>query len=162
MDTDSFWALIEDCRQASDSCEALATLVVARLSQLPPAEIGGFARMMDELLDQAYRWDLWGAAYIINGGCSDDGFEYFRCGLIARGRSTFERALNNPDALADLVLPDLECEDLLYAPGRALEAVTGTLELPPRYAPYPDSPAGTRWREEQLDALFPRLTKAFG
>jgi len=54
---------------------------------------------------QAYRWDLWGAAYIIGGGCSDDGFIDFQYGLIAKGREIYESALANPDSLADLAIP---------------------------------------------------------
>ena len=26
----------------------------------------------------SYDWGLWGAAYVIDGGCSDDNFDYFR------------------------------------------------------------------------------------
>jgi hypothetical protein len=26
----------------------------------------------------AYTWDLWGAVFVLNGGDSDDGFEYFQ------------------------------------------------------------------------------------
>jgi hypothetical protein len=162
MDTDTFWGVIEECRKATDSCEGLADLVVQRLSRLPAPEIAGFARVMDEMLDRAYRWDLWGAAYIINGGCSDDGFEYFRCWLISQGREVYERALRNPEDLAELAEPEVECEDLLYAPLRAYEAVTGKNELPERYAPHPAEPAGTRWTEDDLDERFPRLTGAFG
>ena len=36
---------------------------------------------------------LWDAAYLINGGCSDDGFDYFRGWLVDQGRETFERCL---------------------------------------------------------------------
>ena len=48
--------------------------------QLPAAEIEAFDRLLYEKIDAAYRWSLWGAAYVINGGCSDDGFEYFAPG----------------------------------------------------------------------------------
>lgn len=161
MDADGFWALIDECRGKADECEELADLVVERLSTLPPAGVAGFTRVFDELLDRAYRWDLWGAAYIINGGCSDDGFEYFRCWLIAQGRETYERALVDPESLADVAEPEVECEDLLYAGGRAWEAVSGQSERPERYAPYPAEPAGERWTEDELDARFPRLTAAF-
>ncbi|MFE5591185.1 DUF4240 domain-containing protein [Streptomyces sp. NPDC056549] len=33
------------------------------------------------------------AAYMVNGGCCDDGFDYFRGWLIAQGRNVFERAV---------------------------------------------------------------------
>ncbi|MFF5497583.1 DUF4240 domain-containing protein [Streptomyces aquilus] len=38
----------------------------------------------------------------MNGGCSDDGFDYFRGWPIAQGREDFERATADPDALAEL------------------------------------------------------------
>jgi hypothetical protein len=53
-------------------------LPVEYLSRLRAADIVGFAMRRRDLASRAYRADLWGAAFIINGGCSDDGFEYFR------------------------------------------------------------------------------------
>jgi hypothetical protein len=48
-------------------------------------------------MNRAYPWDLWGAAFVINGGCSDDGCERFRARLIMQGRDVFERALDDPE-----------------------------------------------------------------
>lgn len=50
----------------------------------------------------SHRNQLWAAGYLINDGCSDDGFEYFRAWLIAQGREVFERVVADPDALAGL------------------------------------------------------------
>jgi hypothetical protein len=50
---------------------------------------------------ESYRWDLWGAAYLINGGCSDDGFDYFRGWLLSQGRAIWQATLADPDSLAD-------------------------------------------------------------
>ena len=36
-----------------------------------------------------YRWDVWAAAYLIGGGCSDDAFIDFRAGIIAQGRDWY-------------------------------------------------------------------------
>jgi hypothetical protein len=36
--------------------------------------------------------DQWGAAYLANGGCSDDGFDYFRGWLIGQGRKCTRRS----------------------------------------------------------------------
>ena len=54
------------------------------------------------MLAASYREDLWGAAYLINGGASDDGFEYFRGWLMTQGRAVFARAVADPDSLAEL------------------------------------------------------------
>jgi len=52
-------------------------------------EIEGFNNRFIALLDTSYNWNLWGAAYVINGGCSEDCFIYFRYYLIAHGKEKF-------------------------------------------------------------------------
>lgn len=92
MDTHRFWRWIDEARLAADGdCD--------RLTDVPPAEIVAFQRALDDRLAESYTWDLWAAAYIINGGCSDDGFDYFRGWLIALGRARVsERAARPGDA----------------------------------------------------------------
>src|SRR2546428_3572312 len=83
LDRGEFWSLIEDVREKSDGdCERLVELLESRLSRLPADEIVAFQTILYELLAEAYTWELWAAAYLINGGCSDDGFDYFRAWLI--------------------------------------------------------------------------------
>ena len=36
-----------------------------------------FQQVYEQLDRESYRWDLWAAAYVINGGCSDDGVARF-------------------------------------------------------------------------------------
>ena len=106
--------------------EAQAEELTDLLSDLPPDEIVAFDRLLHELLAAAYRWDLWGAAYIINGGCSDDGFEYFRAWLVAQGERTYREALADPETLVDRAEPDAtNAESLLYAAGDAYRVETG-------------------------------------
>jgi hypothetical protein len=106
-----------------------------------------FDKPLWELLARSYRADLWAAAYIINGGASDDGFDYFRGWLIAQGRSAYEAALAAPDSLAELpavvraqqIGEDLWGEDILGVAWDAYKAATG--EALPRdgvTAPFPD------------------------
>jgi hypothetical protein len=88
----------------------------------------------------AYRSPLWAAAYVINGGCSDDGFECFRGWLIVQGRDVHERIVADPDALADLPIiraraPSawpVECEATFCVAMEAYQAATGE-ELPVRH-----------------------------
>lgn len=119
MDRNQFWTLVEAADATSEEgCERLT----GRLSTLSPEDIEGFARTLEELRAAAYRWDLWGAAYVANGGCSDDGFEYFRAWLVAQGRAVYEAASQDPDAIAAHVIPDdCECESLLYVAHEAYE-----------------------------------------
>ena len=43
---------------------------------------------------------MWGAAYVIEDGCSDDCFRDFRNYVISLGRASYSAALRNPDSLA--------------------------------------------------------------
>jgi hypothetical protein len=82
-----------------------------------------------------YRYDLWAAAYLIGGGCSDDGFIDFRAGLIAQGCDWYQKAAASPDSLADHpAVADaghprcdnpLFYEEVSYAASRAFERVSG-------------------------------------
>ena len=140
MDTQRFWKLIQDARaQVAEpaDCEAVAVQAAALLAALPREEIVAAERVLSGLMADSYRTPLWAAAYVINGGCSDDGFDYFRGWLILQGREVFEQAVANPDALADLAVirsaaahgAFLECEPTLYIPAQAHKAATGE-ELP--------------------------------
>jgi Protein of unknown function (DUF4240) len=134
MDHEEFWALIDSTR--GGGCEEHAQRLEARLRALPPDQILAFDRFYSRLAEQSYRWDLWGAAYLLRGGCSDDGFEDFRGWLIGQGRAVFEAALEDPDTLAEhpQVQPvtattrwdlNVDCEALVFAAAHAYEQVTG-------------------------------------
>jgi hypothetical protein len=158
MTEDKFWQLVEKSRDESGECEAQAAALAWLLSAQSAEAIQSFDDIFAAKRADAYRWDLWGAAYLINGGCSDDGFEYFRCWLIGQGREAFMNALENPDSLADVLSgdeDDLECEDLLYSAGRAHDA------LPPRTYSGPSEPLGSQWDEKDLAEMFPRLAAKF-
>jgi hypothetical protein len=135
MDQERFWELIEAARSTvretvtMDGAGAVARQLVAQLTTLGPAAAVEFQQAYDVLNQRAYRWDLWAAAYLLNGGCSDDGFDYFRGWLVAQGRAVWEQALADPDSLADAgVAPDddgVECEDILAVASDAYAQATG-------------------------------------
>jgi hypothetical protein len=104
MDLDEFWRHIQASK--ADDLDEHALRLHQRLVGLPPNEILHFDHIWDTLKAEAYHWDLWGAAYLINGGCSDDGFDYFRIWLLLQGREVFQAAVREPDSLADVVDPD--------------------------------------------------------
>lgn len=139
VDENEFWTIVEEARAGlgddRDNGEALAEALVQRLVAGPADIIAGFGRRLDRLHDALYRWDVWAAAYLIGGGCSDDSFMDFRAGVIALGREWYERVLASPDALADHPVirraaaeEDDEAvfaEAMLYADGKAMEQLTG-------------------------------------
>lgn len=155
---DFFWNIIEQAKSlAEDEIEQRPAALKQTLMGQTAEQIQRFEQIYREKLLEAYRWELWGAAYVIQGGCSDDGFDYFRDFLISEGRQVFEQALKSPDDLAQIDLPDdVELEDFRYAIGDAYEAVADA-EMPISQIAYPAEPAGQAWTEEQLDALYPQL-----
>ncbi len=173
MDQDRFWELVEAAGAvAGGDCQAQAIQLAAMLEQLPAEEIIAFERHSVRLLDEADRWDLWGAAYQINSGCSDDGFVYFRGWLLTQGRAIWEAALRDPDSLAThpaVATGDaLECEDVLYVASVAYQALTGT-ELDRGQVDTDlagaTRPHGTRWDFEDDDEIrwrLPRLRARLG
>lgn len=139
VDEYEFWTIIEEERAGlgddRDNGEALAGALVLRLAAGPADTIVGYGRRLDRLHDALYRWDVWAAAYLIGGGCSDDSFMDFRAGVIALGRQWYERVVASPDALADHPVihraaaeEDDEAvfaEPMLYVAGEAMEQLTG-------------------------------------
>ena len=96
-----------------------------------------FHRELQKQLALSYTWNMWGAAYIINGGCSDDCFEYFRAWLVMQGRRVFESAVQNPDSLADYPRagPPAELEEVLSVAREVYVAMTGKEPASERHDP---------------------------
>jgi hypothetical protein len=158
VDLDGFWTLTDAAKTPAD--------LHARLARLSDADLQDYERFHDELMRRAYRWDLWGAAYVIDGGCSDDGFAYFRSYLISRGRAVYDAALADADGLAALTFEDADgWEDWMSPTMMVIHARTGKYAFarPPDVNREPlGDPAGEEWDEDDLEARFPRLTERYG
>jgi hypothetical protein len=140
--------------------ERKCVLLGERLAGLDAEGIRGFRSHFDESDRRAYDWGLWGAAYVVCGGCSDDSFSDFRSTLISNGRSVFERVLADPDSLADTPLNEEEVcyEGYAYVVTDAEKTILGS--VPSRSAPFPPEPSGVAWDEDDEEGLaerFPRL-----
>ena len=159
MTRDDFWTLIESANPGGDA-DAFAGRLQARLAGRTPEEIRASERHRAGLFAESYTWSLWGAAYVINGGCSDDGFEYFRGWLMTRGRAVWEGALREPDSLAGLPGDAdewVECEEMLSVARAAFEAVTGT-EMPADGVRNPELGAGWDFDDEaEMRRRYPKL-----
>jgi hypothetical protein len=180
MDREQFWALIEAAKTATGGdCQAQAGQLVAALTDRSVDEALAWDRIYGELMAESYRWELWGAAFLINGGCGDDGFDYFRGWLLGQGQATWQAALAAPDSLADH--PEvrgrrpleersdpLECDDMLYIAYDAYQALTDqelTVEVAGRRPRPPRPDLGDRWNFEdatQMRARYPRLYAVCG
>lgn len=163
MEDTEFWRIVGAAREAagSDADERPETLRL-ELERLSLDAIQSFQRIYESQLQRANRWDLWGAAYLMNDGCSDDGFRYFRDWLVSEGRQVFEATLDNPDSLATVEDAEYyELEPFAYVALDVFEAKGGG-ELERDFACETTMPAGPEWTEDELPGMFPRLSARFG
>jgi hypothetical protein len=82
-----FWSLIDTSRAQAKGKSGRQEHILRRLlGDLSADDVAEFAIRYDNLIRKAYRTDLWAAASLIGGGCSDDGFWDFRSWLVSRGK----------------------------------------------------------------------------
>jgi hypothetical protein len=170
MDWKPFWKIIEDAYRP-DAIEHFESLK-ARLNELKWFEVIEFQARFDDAITAANSIDLWGAAYLINGGCSDDGFRDFRVWLVGRGRHAYEHALKHPDSLADVLDGDpVDGFGLDAAALRVYEEKTGMSDFYDRLdraeadaLPPPLDGTESDWDfedETEMRKRFPRLTHLY-
>ena len=165
MTETEFWKIIDESVSASDGNQKRQKeFVHSTLTALGVDETFSFYRHYSDANRRAYRYDLWGAAYVINGGCSDDGFMDFRDWLVSRGKREYDLAMMNPDSLGDVLKREdrRQCgfEGFGYIAQRVWESFTG--ELMPVDSPHPKKPLGYDWNEDELPKLYPKLWALFG
>jgi hypothetical protein len=172
MTDERFWALIQPTTAFENDPDRQIAALHSALENLSTEEIEAFEEAFGRQLKRSYSWDLWGAAYVVHGGASDDGFEYFRRWLISKGRRIFERVVADPDSLADIValVPGgpLEFESFGSVARRVWSEKTGR-----KAREMPDSaemvyiglkPSGTPFDEDatHLAKRYPKLWQRFG
>jgi len=166
MDEASFWDLTAQARaEAGNDTGRQSELLEERLRKLPPQQIVAYQRIRHRLDERAYTWDLWGAAYVIEDGCSDDCFRDFRAYLISLGHDTYEAALRDPDSLAPIV-QDAEAGDWENADSVAADAYENVAgeDIPADDSDLSGEPRGEPWDDEDQEDLvrrYPKLAARF-
>lgn len=94
MTQDEFWNIIAKSNKGDNLHEVL--------NELSDDKLFGFKYWWNYFNAISYKSDLWAVAYVVMGGCSDDGFDCFRCWLVAQGQAVFENAMANADSLCDV------------------------------------------------------------
>jgi Protein of unknown function (DUF4240) len=169
MPENRFWALIDASQPFG---QGQPERLEKSLQPLDCPERLAFDLTFFKLREAAYRWDVWGAAYVYAGGCSDDSFMDFRAGLIGLGQAAYEAALADPDSLADQTprLSDdnfLMAEDFGGVSSRALRDGTCTEPRQADLKPLTqDLGAGPpEWDfddEHEMQRRYPRLWAMYG
>lgn len=173
MPADEFWEIIERAALSNHDPAAHVQALRTELHQLTLEEIISFQVAFRGYLNRAYTWDLWGAAYVVHGGCSDDGFEYFRRWLVSQGRKAYEAAMVDADSLARLDVrsppPDVwEFEEFYYVAMEVFKQKGGQGDV----REYSESeaglggpgPTGDEFEddEDHLSKRYPKLWARFG
>ncbi len=128
LDEEKFWQIVSASLENSPNEEKQEEKLIDEIANLSPKEMIGFRLRTDKLLYDSYNAEMWCAGYIMNGGCSDDGFEYFRNWVISRGKKTYYEAKENPDSLIKEVSDDkdeYEFESFWYVALEAFNRKTG-------------------------------------
>jgi|TARA_B110000090_G_C13271793_1_gene404454 hypothetical protein len=164
MESKKFWKIIENTKsESSGDYEKQQSLLERELLKLTAKEVLEFDNKFRTLRGKIYTWDFWAAAYIINGGCSDDCFSDFRGWLIGQGKSIFESAVQNIETLSELKeTNDGDWEGLSYISTDIYKKKTGN-DMPNEIQENFEI-IGEEWEEDEneLKNRFPKLYAKFG
>ena len=157
MNNAQFWEIIS--QTFSEEQEEQEAKLRNILSDLSVEELIDFDLTYRRHKKRAHHWDVWAAAYIINGGCSDDGFDYFKDWLISRGEGVFENALTEPETMIGIATPwETEFEGFSYVAMEVMEAKGGQFPKVPPELLHSD-PEGDNWDEETVEMKYPKLSE---
>ncbi|WP_042352565.1 DUF4240 domain-containing protein [Bacillus massiliigorillae] len=173
-----FWELLKKCKLKGEYAEEQIEWLITHLSKKSIKDIVKFDYIFNTYYKTSYTSELWAAAYIILGGCSDDCFDYFRAWVLYLGKKEYETAINDPQTLLPYLqqlngyddIPQLE--ELISVAILAYEEKTG-LDDESYYDIYSqltndshDNPdIDLDWDEddeEQLRSMFPLLWDVYG
>jgi hypothetical protein len=163
MNEPTFWEIIARVHSKSGGdMDRKCELVAKEIAGLSASDAEAFGDIFDLMDERAYTWPLWGGAYVIHGGCSDDTFDDSRASLISRGKQTFDKTLADPDSMADEDIDEelYFYEGFQYAISESVGKVLG--KRAPRKRAFPDDPSGDEWEEDRVSDLYPRLAEKFG
>ncbi|MBI0579814.1 DUF4240 domain-containing protein [Neobacillus cucumis] len=176
MEKMEFWRLIEKSREFDQ-----AEWLIEELAQKGLEEVLDFEFLFQELMNASYQSRLWGAAFVLMGGCSDDAFDYFRGWLIGQGEEIYNKVMKDPEFLAEFINEDNlddegfpQNEELLSVGLDAYSLIkTGDVEwdddihnefleaLDKKGLQYVTD-IEFDWEEDDLENLFPVLWERFG
>lgn len=158
-----FWSIIQRARSESgDAVEQFNEHIVDQLQDFKAAEIKRFQNTLDDKLEALNHWSLWALAHISQGGCSDDGFLYFRSWLISRGEEAYDQAVTDVRSLLPQVSIDgiAENEGLLFAAFEAYDIRSGGKELVLRERKE-KPPYGEEWDETDVHNKYPEISNYY-
>lgn len=110
MDEDKFWTIVNKSLQETGNEDDQLKWLISETGKMTAEEMIGFRLQCERLIWELYTSEMWCAGYLMNGGCSDDGFEYFRRWIVSRGKDVYYNAKADPDSLISQVTGDSEID----------------------------------------------------
>lgn len=164
MDEDQFWKIIQTAKDHSNgNFEKQQEDLAKELWKITPDDIILFGNRFRYFRGQAYTWELWGAIYIIHGGCGDDSFNDFREWVIGQGKDFYYKTINDPESLVEIDTEqiDIDWEGLGYVYSTVFEEMTGQ-EMEYLLEENKEI-TGVEWEEDNDDLknMFPRLYEKY-
>ena len=165
MTRDEFWELIDTAQsEAAFDRRNLPAALREQLEVLDEDALLDSIRHFHELRIDAYRHELWAAAWILGGGASDEDFSDFRDWLITHGREAYEDALHDPERLLNHADPaelrDPFDPDVARVAPDLYTDLTGQPIPEGALRPHPAHPTGRPWKPEDLPRRFPKLWRS--
>jgi hypothetical protein len=103
VDVDDFWRFLERSGEQSTDPQGRADWLEHRLSRIGVDHIVDFQIHLDAARAPIDTFDMLGAAnQILDGLCSGDAFWHFQPWLIGQGQRWWQRAIRDPDDLAEV------------------------------------------------------------
>jgi hypothetical protein len=174
MNEDQYWELVDKSLKNSKNRDEQEAYLIKELSKLSPQEMLGFTIKSYGLSWDINTSEMWCAGYLMNEGCSDDGFEYFKRWVVSKGKEVYYNAKKNPDSLIDAIEENAdyyEFETFLYSGQYAFENLTGReSDEFFDYGKFLENHEGTGWdyefnweedEPETMKAICPQLFEKF-
>ena len=167
-DDKRWWDIISVACKPGAGEEAWCDGLHRELTKLPVDDILAFDRWFEDRFAEANTHDLCVAKYYATGFGGEDSFCYFRCWLIAQGRTAYYNAIANADSLADLDMSDDAQAEIFAEAQRAWATVTGKswdeYVCPPGH-PGRGEMVGEVWDDSdpaEMKRRLPRLVAKYG
>lgn len=134
MNEEEYWKIVEkNYRFGKGDERKQASEIVRDLRYKDPREIIAFQKRTYILSNHAHTSTLWAAAYVLNGGCSDDAFIDFKHWVISLGKNPFYKTIEKPDTLIRFWekqvrfhnYGNIDCPGIAYSAQMAYEYRTG-------------------------------------
>jgi hypothetical protein len=162
MEEDRFWKIIERTKENSNNdYEKQQSELESELRKLTLDELILFGNRFRYFRGHANTWELWGAIYIIHGGCGDDSFNDFREWVIGQGKFFYYKTTKDPETLSELdpefIEETSEFEGLGYIPSKVFEDRVGE-EMEFLFQEN-NITTGKEWNEntDDLKIMFPKI-----